>query len=248
MFNSLVTKNQCMYRLIQFLSILLFVSISVDVNAQTKSSGNYNFREFESKPFYFGIQFGGNSSGYKIKQSRSFYQEDSLNVVESPLKPGASISFIANLKIGQYFDFRSTPGFNFAERTFEYLSDENVRTRKSLETYTFDIPLLLRFKSAPYKDKRFFIVAGVKYVYDFSSNVNSDSEKVRDLMVLSPHDFQVEFGMGMQIFLPYFIFSPQITFSQSISNIHISKQGLLESRIIDQVLSRVFSFYINLEG
>lgn len=224
--------------------------------AQTKSSDNYNYREFERKPFYFGIQLGGGSSGYKIKQSRDFFAQDSITSITSPLQAAAAISFIANLKIGEYFDFRSTPGFNFTERIFQFKdpTNENVMgtvdqvTEKRLETYTFDVPLLLRFKSAPYKDKRFFLVAGVKYVYDFSSNINSDSEKVKDLMVLSPHDFQFEVGVGMQIFLPYFIFSPQLTFSQSISNIHITKQGLVESRIIDQVLSRAFSFHFNLEG
>lgn len=236
----------------KFISCLFFICLMStalsELHAQSFSKDNYNFREFEQKPFYFGIQLGGGTSGYKITQSKPFFIEDSLQLVQSPLTPGLAISFIGNLKIGEFFDFRTTPGFSFSERKFEFRSATSALYEKKIETYTFDIPLLLRFKSAPYKDKRLFIVAGVKYVYDFSSNVNAEGPSAQELLVLSPHDFQFEVGAGIQFFMPYFIFSPQLSFSQSISNIHITKRGLIESRIIDQVLSRLFTIHINLEG
>lgn len=231
----------------------LFIAIVIlffdfQSTAQINGRNNYNFKEYEQKPFYFGIQMGVTSSGYKITQSQEFYQKDSFHIIESPLKGGFTISFIGNLKIGKYFDFRTTPGFAFTERNFDFFDESEFLSSKKNETYTFDIPLILRFKSAPYHDKRLFILAGVKYEYNFSNNNGAREELSNGILTVSPHDFQYVIGAGVQFFLPYVIFSPQLTFAQSVSNIHVRKNKLQESSIIDQLLSRIFSLTINLEG
>lgn len=223
------------------------------IMAQNFSKDNYNYREFQRKPFYFGITMGANSSGFKVNQGKSFFQEDSLRLVESPLTGGFHLRIITNLKIGEHFDFRFIPGFAFSERKFEFRNFDPATNNEDLivkkfESVLFEAPLLLRFKSEPYRDKRLFIVGGVKYAFDVSSNSRSKRDSARDLLFLSPHDFQLEIGAGMQFFLPFFIFSPEFKFSTGLSNIHIFKKDLNESRIIDAVLSRVFSISLHFEG
>lgn len=62
--------------------------------------------------------------------------------------------------------------------------------------------MLIRYTSAPYRDKKMFILGGVKYAYDFASNSRSDNQI--DIVRISPHDFQFEIGAGLQFFLPFF--------------------------------------------
>jgi len=231
---------------------LLFVSLFIMSSAygQFKSTDNYNYLDFQKKNYYFGITLGVNSSSYQVNRSSNFIQNDSISVVNGLYRPGFNLHIITNLKIGDYFDFRFLPGFSFTERRFEFTSADtgNVPTTKSIESVFLEMPFLLRFKSDPYKDKRLFLVTGVKYVYDVASNSSANREKAQFLVQVSPHDFSVEVGAGIQFFFPYFIFSPEIKFSQGIGNVHIYKDELLESRILDQVNSRMISISFNFEG
>ncbi len=217
-------------------------------NAQFKAAGNYNFMDFQSKPYYFGITFGVNNGTYKVNRSQNFINNDSISIVTGLKDLGFNIHLIANIKIGDYFDFRLLPGFSFMEHTLQYTGTRDNRYTKQIESVNFETPLLIRFKSAPYKDKRAFVVAGVKYSYDVVSNSRVKQEVATELVQISPHDFQIEFGTGMQFFFPYFIFSPEIKFSQGISNRHIFKDGLNESRILDDILSQIFTVSFHLEG
>jgi hypothetical protein len=108
--------------------------------------------------------------------------------------------------------------------------------------------MLLRFKSAPYKDKRMFVVAGLKYSYDVASNSRVRKELEDNIFKISPHDFQFEVGAGMQFFFPFFIFSPEIKYSQGLGNIHIYNGLKEESRVIDKILSRALSISFHFEG
>ncbi len=215
---------------------------------QVRPKGNYNFWDFQKKPFYFGLTLGIHSSGYLVDKSRLFTQHDSIRVVNGLDKPGLNVNIITNLKIGQYFDFRFIPGFAFSERRFEFLNASGSFEEKKIESVFLEIPLLLRFKSDPYKDKRLFIVGGIKYSYDVSSNSSLRQEQAAKLIQIAPHDFQFEIGAGVQFFFPFFIFSPEIKFSQGIGNIHIYNSQLVESTLLDKVISRTLSISFHFEG
>ena len=231
------------------LSALVLCFFCTQSFSQFKAKDNYNYLDFQKKAYYFGISLGLNSSGYQVNKSNNFIANDSINIVNGLYRPGFNLHIITNLKIGEYFDFRFLPGFSFTERIFEYRigNGEDLST-KSIESVFLEMPFLLRFKSEPYKDKRMFLLAGVKYDYDVASNSRAARDKAQFLVQVSPHDFSVEVGAGMQFFFPYFIFSPEIKFSQGIGNVHIYKDSLIESNILDNVLSRMISISFNFEG
>lgn len=215
------------------------------LSAQLGGRDNHNFRDFNRKSYYFGINIGFNNSGYKLQQSRFFINNDSIRVTEGQSEIGVNMHMITNLKMGEYFDFRFLPGFSFAQRGFEFtsVSDSRVLERK-IESVFFELPFHLRFKSDPYKDKRMFVVAGLKYSYDVQTN----SKSRKSLIKIAPHDFQYEVGVGMQIFYPYFIFSPEIKFSRGIGNILIYDRAQNEARILENVVSQIFTLSFNFEG
>ena len=65
---------------------------------------------------------------------------------------------------------------------------------------------------------------------------------------LSPHDFAVEVGGGFQVFFPFFIFSPEIKYSQGIGNMLIYNSNLDRTNTIEKVLSRAFTISLHFEG
>lgn len=233
----------------------LFLFFSV--NAQ-KYGKNTNFLEYKNKDYYFGITLGFNTSKHFTLQSDEFIRNDSIQVIQGAQGLGFDVNGIVNFKIGDNFDIRSLPGFSFATRVLEFdpLGDNtssngdpisNLR-KESLESILVKFPFHVRYKSAPFKDKRAFVVTGLNYSFDVASNSKVREELARNLIQVSPHDFQFEVGVGMQFFFPYFIFSPEFKFSQGLNNTLIYNQNLLESRVIEKLMSRTFTISFHIEG
>lgn len=212
------------------------------------NKGNYNFLDFNQKPYYFGITLGINSSSFKPYRSRDFLSSDSIRVIESLNGPGFNLGIITNFKIGDYFDFRFLPTLSFAERSIEY--DKTSRTRpfsqRRVESVFVEMPFQIRYKSAPYRDKRLFVLAGVKYAFDVASD--SRSKQAETLVKIAPNDFSLEYGAGIQFFLPFFIFSPEIKMSHGIGNTLIYNGNLEESTVLEKILSRTFTISLHFEG
>ena len=213
------------------------------------SKNNTNFFDFQKKPYYFGITLGYNNSTYRAFRSQQFLESDSISVVESVSGPGFNLGIVTNLKVGDYFDLRFLPTLSFAERNLEY--DNAARSNNSLslrtvESVFVEIPFHVRYKSAPFNDIRLFVIAGVKYAFDVASD--SRTRQAETLVKISPSDFAIEYGAGVQIFFPYFIFSPEIKISQGIGNTLLFNDKLEESSVLEKILSRTFTLSFHFEG
>ena len=227
------------------LLVIVFISLGYLANGQAGAKGNYNYNDFQKKPYYFGLSLGMNNSGYIVNQSKFFIGNDEIRIAEPASNVGLELHMIANLKLGDKFDLRFLPGFSFVSRQLEFTqSISEVTERNSAEPVYFDLPFQIRYKSKPYKDKRVFGLLGIKYAYDVAGN--SDSKK--SILKFSSHDFQWEVGLGMQFFYPYFIFSPEIKFSRGLTNTLIYDNQLNEARVLENVFSQVVSISFNFEG
>ncbi len=234
----------------QFLVVvfIFFCNISVATGQKFGGKGNVNFFDFQSKPYYFGITLGINSSSFKPFRSSEFIQNDSILGVESVSGPGFNLGIVTNLKIGNYFDFRFVPTLSFAERRIDYSRNRmnGPLSRETIESVFVEIPFQFRYKSAPFNDVRLFLIAGVKYSFDVASD--SRSQQAENLIKISPSDFSIEYGAGMQFFFPFFIFSPEFKISQGLGNTLIFNENLEESTILEKLLSRTFTISLHFEG
>jgi hypothetical protein len=217
-------------------------------SAQFNQGSNINYLDFQSKPYYFGITLGMNSSNYRIYHSKNFIRNDSFAIAESVTGPGFNLGIVSNLKIGEYFDIRFLPTLSFTEHTIRYKQPgENGLVRKRpIESVLVEMPFHVRYKSATYHDFRLFIIGGVKYSFDVASD--SRTRQAAGLVKIAPTDFQLEYGAGIQFFFPYFIFSPELKISQGLNNILIYNDRLEQSTVLDKILSRTFTVSLHFEG
>jgi len=207
-----------------------------------------NYLYHKSKPYYFGISLGYDKSDMFLKKSKYFVNDNKYLVVEPHRGLGFHVQMIVNLKLGNDFDLRVLPGFSFSDKKIDYYGDVSGKLTKDkrFESVFIDIPFLVRYKSAPYNDMRIYVLTGVKYIYDVNSNVHARNNQ--DLIKVSPHDFQFEVGAGFQFFFPYFIFSPELKLSTGIGNVLLYDKDLKESRVLDKVLTNLFSISFHFEG
>ena len=229
--------------------VTLFCLLSVTLLAQKQpGKGNYNFMNKQGKPYYFGLTLAFHSSNYNIFRSKNFNTQEQILSVESVTGPGYSVNVVSNLKIGRYFDFRLLPGFSFTERNIRYkdLTQQNLVNTIKVESVFTEVPFHVRFKSEPYNDMRLYVVAGLKYSFDIASKARREAQD--RILKISPTDFSVEAGFGMQFFFPYFILSPELKFTQGINNILIFNENIIESSILENVLSRTITLSFHFEG
>lgn len=221
---------------------LLLFSVVYTIGTSQANRRNYNYDDYRLKNFYFGISLGYNSSKYQVFHAKEFIGNPDIKLAQGAAGPGFNVHGIINYKFGEYFDFRALPGFTFATRYLDF----NTDLRTSVESIFVEMPLHVRFKSAPYRDKRAFVIGGINYSYDVASN--SETRRANELIRISPHDFQLEAGFGMQFFFPYFIFSPEIKFSRGITNTLLFNDQIVESRVMEKLVSQVFTISFHFEG
>jgi hypothetical protein len=233
-------------------AILIFVvMLSQNAFAQL-ARDNYNYLDFNQKPYYFGITLAYNRSDFLVKRSKDFILNDTFRLVQSNNGPGFNLGVVSNLKIGEYFDVRFLPTLSFAERNLYYKKvkdkDDRALRRETFSSVLIEMPFHLRYKSAPYHDKRLFVVAGVKYSYDVATNSKTVQSQRGEIIRVSPTDFSFEVGAGIQMYFPYFIFSPEIKFSRGLTNQLIYNAALPKSTVLDQVISQGFTISFHFEG
>lgn len=242
-------RYQTMSKVIKNTVALLFLALISYQTVQAQfQQGNFNFHDFQSKQYYFGITLGYNQGSYRIFHSKNFIRNDSFARVESVSGPGFNLGIVSNLRLGDYFDLRFLPTLSFAERNIRYArprETQRVLTRK-IESVLVEMPFQVRYKSAPYHDFRLFVIGGVKYSFDVASD--SRSRQAAGLVKISPTDFQFEYGAGVQFFFPYFIFSPELKVSQGINNVLIYNNAVGQSTVLEKVMSRTFTLSFHFEG
>ena len=227
---------------------LAFVTATLGLAAARAQIGgdNYNYLEFQKKPYYFGITVGYNSSDYKVFLSEGFLESESIFLTRVDRKPGLDLKVVTNLKVGDYLDVRFLPGLAFAGRDIVYVDDDAQEVERSVSSVFAEFPVQVRYKSAPWKDIRMFVLGGVKYSYDVASD--SRAKEADDLVRFSPSDFQLEVGGGMQFFFPYFIFSPEVKFSHGLGNVLLYDRDLEQANVLDKVISRALTISLHFEG
>jgi len=232
---------------LRLLSLALCL-LPLAASAQFNQGSNVNYHDFQSKPYYFGITLGYNSSNYRIYHSKDFIRNDSFASAESVTGPGFNLGIVSNLRIGEYFDIRFLPTLSFTEHTIRYKvpGERGLIRKRPIESVLVEMPFHVRYKSATYHDFRLFIIGGVKYSFDVASD--SRTRQAAGLVKIAPTDFQVEYGAGIQFFFPYFIFSPELKISQGLNNILIYNDRLEQSNVLEKVLSRAFTISLHFEG
>jgi hypothetical protein len=232
----------------RFLFVAIFLVSFLSLLKSQSGKGNYNYLGFQQRSYYFGIALGYNQSDYKVYRGKKFIENEQLAGINSFRGPGFNLQIISNLKLGEYFDVRFLPGFSFIERQIEF--DYTKRITKDIvdrvESVLVELPFHVRYKSAPYNDKRLFVVAGIKYMYDIQSK--SRTRQLSNTLSLSPTDFQAEMGVGCQFFFPFFILSPEFKVSHGLGNILIFRPDKMESTAIEKLMSRTFTFSLHFEG
>ncbi len=223
------------------------VVLMMAIPQQSKAQGKWNpFYEY-SRKIHFGFSLGTNVSTFKYKYSPEWYKQDTIHSVKLVSFPGITLGAIIDVHLGEYFDLRFVPSLVLIQRNLEF-SDSNAQaTVKQIESALIEFPLLLKYKSERHNNVRLYVIGGLKYSYDLSSDFKAKRNPVEPKVVIIPNNFYYEYGTGLDLYFKYFKMSPEIKFSRGINNI-LQPDQKIYSRIFENFRSNVVFISLNFEG
>ncbi len=246
------TKKNCLsFRLcIPFLALtLLFLSFSMHAHAQ-RNRVPLNIPKHDFNTLNFGFLLGVNKTDFVLHQSAHFLSYDSLFSVETVGGSGFNLGIMSELKLGEHANVRFVPDLSFTQRDLTYTFDTSrVKTdktkftsTKSVESTFLEFPLEFKYKSSRINNYRMYLVGGVKYSIDMASQkkVNTnDPNPYKQIVKIQKNDYGYTLGFGIDCYMQYFRFSPEIKMYQGINNLAVH-DGKIFSESIESLRSKVF--------
>jgi hypothetical protein len=143
--------------------------------------------------------------------------------ISSPMSSGFGLGFIADVRLGNHLNLRTTPALVFADRYIDYSYQNSAdNTRKIVQTATVDLPLGFKLKSDRRRNFRAYILGGVKYSIDIISKkklTDDDFGQLDKLVKTNRNILWYEAGIGFDFYFEFFKLSPEIKWSQSVNNV-----------------------------
>ena len=215
--------------------LLLFLGISNSYGQRRKKP--QNLARYDFKKIHFGFTLGLNDLNFNINKNSSTLNNDTLLTLLSNSQKGFNLGIVSNLRIGKYTDLRFIPTLVFGERHLNFgfidsngVSDEQI---KKIESTLIDFPVYIKYKSERYNNFRTYVLGGIKYSLDIASQDKIDDEG-KEIVKLKKNDLMGEIGFGIDFYLEYFKFSPQIKLSYGILNV-LSKDETIYTKSINRL-------------
>jgi opacity protein-like surface antigen len=166
---------------------------------------------FDKKKLHYGFYLGINQNDFKLNLKESAIQNANITI-ESTF--GFNVGLIADFRLHKNLNLRVEPGLisNSKDILFKHLtssSNPQDSIRNISSTY-LHVPLVFKFSTDRYKNIRPYVLAGISYDYNFSSNEANQDDNSSGQFRMKTHNFMYEVGMGIDIYLYFFKFSPSI--------------------------------------
>lgn len=192
--------------------------------------------DYDNGFWHWGFQFGFNSAVFQPTFSTAFANNDTLLNIHPATKPGFQFGFFNEMRLHDNLTFRVAPTLYFMNRNLEYtFKNPGQNIIKRVETINMSFPLLFKYRSNRVDNFRMYMIGGMSYNFDMSSE-----EKVRDELnrvKVKRNYLCAEYGIGADIYFPYFKFSPEIRIQQSVNNVLIPESHVY-SASFDKLMAR----------
>jgi len=181
-----------------------------------------NHPNYDYKMIHFGFMVGLNTMDFGI--TRPAQSGDSLLFADvSGLKPGFQVSIVSDLRLNDHFTLRFLPGITFGAREVSYYDTVGLYAQWTLESNFLDFPLLIKYKSKRVNNYRPYLIGGLNFRYDMAARRELESGAAQ-IRLIKP-DLYFEIGFGIDMFLQYFKFSPELKVSAGFRDVSAHDPG-----------------------
>lgn len=166
-----------------------------------------NLENWDKSRLTWGYFLGFNAYDFKFD-----YKEDTNDILVDQTT-GFNVGLVGDVRLHEHINLRFEPGLYYTQRILNYNDPELTKpldkVREVNSTY-IHLPLLLKFSSKRTGNIKPYLLGGVSTVLNLASNSQSkdDNEEQRFRMLKWTNNYEV--GFGIDLYTPYFKFSPSI--------------------------------------
>jgi opacity protein-like surface antigen len=170
-----------------------------------------NLPTFDDPKIHYGFYLGINQNDFKVNYRPSNYPS---TIVEIKPTLGFNVGLIVDFRVHKNVNLRFEPGLISNSKTIYFnnsptLNTERDSIREIGSTY-LHLPLVLKLSSDRWNNVRPYVLAGVSYDHNFSSNQENSDDNFSGEFRMKTSNFMYELGVGVDIYLSFFKFSPSI--------------------------------------
>jgi len=230
-------------------------SASRGKNGRVKSITVENLPGYDYRWFHPGFYIAPHFSRYKIELDSTNINNHGTSrgvTANAIISPGFSVGLVGDARLGDYFNLRFAPGVSFITRQIKfkpdgYVPDPNLDPKEIVTQETgatqVDFPLLLKFHSERRRNTRVYVVGGIKPSMTVGTR-RKDPEKSQ--LAVAGSDVAIEYGVGLDLFYPFFKFAPELRFSHGLKNLHEPANNVY-SRSLQSLRSNTVTLYLTFE-
>ena len=220
--------------------IILFLVISLSAKAQEINP------LYDRKPVRFGFSLMGNTAKMKYSVKDNNLNTDTFKLIESVFYPGFGLGGVVNFRLAENIDLRSGLNIQFARRDMNYqfiqTSTEPSKPKiVEMEATYMEIPMTFEYKSDRHKNWRIYLLGGVTYRFDFTSDIETDRSDTKPIVAIYPNTFSYDIGFGFDFYYDFFKFSPEVKLSNGLGNQKVPDNFIYASSI-EQMSPKLLQF------
>jgi hypothetical protein len=246
-----------------FSLVLLNILALQSVQAQTTyrkrdrnpSQPGINLPHYDNRFWNFGFVVGVNYSTFRVRHSDYFLrqlegriaeQRDTIVGITAMGSPGLTAYGLVEARLAEHFNVRFTPGVAFYQRQlrFRHVNDR-IEDQLNQSTFAFvELPVMVKFKSLRRGNTRVYMIAGVKPAFE----VGAKREETTGFNEVRTNnlDFSIDYGLGLELYYPFFKFAPELRFSHGINDM-VNPDPNPYARSIRRLTTHTVSLLFNFE-
>jgi hypothetical protein len=164
-----------------------------------------NDENFDKQKYHFGYVLGFNTYDFKFQ----YKTNDKDILVKNGI--GFNVGLVANLRLNESFNLRFEPALYFNQRnvSFSGFIKATDADREVNSTY-LHFPLLVKYSAERIGNVRPYLLAGVGTALNLASNAQVPDDNKQNVFRMIKWTQFYEVGVGIDLYLEYFKFSPSI--------------------------------------
>jgi len=197
-----------------FLFVILIISAYSSFSQTYREKKILNNQRVDEKCLHFGFTLALNTMDFALYNSNL----TKMNAEQVDFQTGFSVGMIGDLRLHKNWCFRFQPGLEFGSRNILYQALDDDKKIITTESVLVNIPFLFKYRSKRIANYRPYLIAGLNYKFDVQSH-NRIKVDENVLIRLKQNDICIEFGGGIDFYLPYFKLATELKMSIGLLDI-----------------------------
>lgn len=183
------------------------------VDAQQLNDKLLNRPYADMRPLHLGFSIGVHTQDFRFIHNGAVINGEEWRLEQPDFSPGFCVNGLIDLRLNSLLNVRFTPGMYFGNRDVKMREYKTgARLRQDVKSAYVVMPVDLKFSGARYGNMRPYVTAGVMPTFNVTRQ-NGDYLRTK------PFDLYLTTGFGLDTYLPYFKFIPDIKFCFGVTDV-----------------------------